>query len=326
MRTVIPLLVIAMALPVAPLQASMVTPAPQVSNRVSTLRITVLSTMLADRGIGEWGYAALVEVDGRTLLFDTGARPETVLRNAEELGVDLSVVTDVIISHSHGDHTGGLLVLRDQFLQRNPAAMGRVHVAEGAFWSRLDAQGREVNSLVLARQQYESTGGVFVEHAEPVELAPGVWLTGPVPRVHPERNWSVTWRVRSPDGMVEDNVPEDASLIINTPEGLVVLTGCGHAGIVNTAEYALRVAGTNSVHAIVGGLHLFAADDEVLAWTGTRLRALGVQHFLGGHCTGIEATYRLRELLGLNRRTAVVSAVGSSFTLGAGIDPLRLAR
>ena len=93
--------------------------------KLRSARITILSTMLADtRGIGEWGFAALVEADGHRLLFDTGARPETVLRNAVELGVDLAGVAEVILSHHHGDHTGGLLVLRRELGQKNPRRSG----------------------------------------------------------------------------------------------------------------------------------------------------------------------------------------------------------
>src|ERR1700741_4966202 len=77
---------------------------------VHQLKITVLSTMLADHdGVGEWGFAALVEADGRRLLFDTGARPDTVLINAAALHIDLSSIQDVVLSHNHADHTGGLV-------------------------------------------------------------------------------------------------------------------------------------------------------------------------------------------------------------------------
>src|SRR4029079_18855222 len=96
------------------------TPAAQ---KVRSLHITILSTMLADRGVGEWGFAALVEADGRRILYDTGNRPETVLNNARELGIDLSTVTDVVLSHHHGDHTGGLLTLRRELAKVNPAAL-----------------------------------------------------------------------------------------------------------------------------------------------------------------------------------------------------------
>src|SRR5256712_10782341 len=100
--------------------------APPPAHQVKSFHITILSTMLADRGVGEWGFAALVEVDGRRLLFDAGYRPETVLQNARELGIDLSSVADVVLSHHHGDHTGGLATLRRELAKKNPAALSRV--------------------------------------------------------------------------------------------------------------------------------------------------------------------------------------------------------
>src|SRR5689334_3890867 len=101
--------------------------------QVHALKVTVLSTMMAEGGVGEWGYAALVEVDGRRILYDTGARPQTVLANAREFGIDLSSVEDVVLSHNHDDHTGGLLTLRNALKAKNPKALSRVHVAEGFF-------------------------------------------------------------------------------------------------------------------------------------------------------------------------------------------------
>ena len=98
------------------------------------VKVTILSTMLAgdrSRGIGEWGFAALLEVDGQRLLIDTGERPETVLKNASELGIDLSDVTDLVITHSHGDHTAGLLTLRRELAKRNARALSRAHVPQG---------------------------------------------------------------------------------------------------------------------------------------------------------------------------------------------------
>ncbi|HEX8702925.1 MAG TPA: MBL fold metallo-hydrolase, partial [Myxococcaceae bacterium] len=163
---------------------------------MKNLRVTVLSTMLSDeKGIGEWGFAALVEADGRRILFDTGYLPNTVHQNAQDLGIDLSDITDVIISHHHDDHTGGLVTLRRELSKKNPAALSRAHVGQGIFLSRPGKSG-EGNPMVGFRGEYEALGGQFVEHKEPVELAPGVWLTGPVPRVHPERNWSGKARIQ----------------------------------------------------------------------------------------------------------------------------------
>ena len=299
-------------------------------HRASAVRVTVLSTMLAGdprfKGIGEWGYSALVEVDGRRLLLDTGARSETVLQNARELGLDLASVTDVVLTHNHWDHVGGLLTLRREFSKRNPAALSRVHVGRGIFWPRPSAGGKEDNGLLPLKAEFEATGGAFVEHSEPTELLPGVWITGPIPRPNPERNYDRAGRVRTPNGVVEDDLPEDTALVIDTQEGLIVLSGCGHAGIINTIEYARKVVRPAPVHAAIGGLHLFRADEAQLSWTAARLKEFGLANLLAAHCTGMEATFRLRELVGLNRQTAVVGAVGSSFTLGKGIDPLQLAR
>jgi 7,8-dihydropterin-6-yl-methyl-4-(beta-D-ribofuranosyl)aminobenzene 5'-phosphate synthase len=296
------------------------------TERVRSLRILILSTMLAEEGIGEWGFAALVEADGRRILFDTGARPETVLQNARELGVDLSDISDVVLSHNHSDHVGGLLPLRRELSRKNRSAVSRAHVAPGIFWSRPAADGRESNAMLALKAAYETEGGRFVEHAEPFSLSPGVWLTGPVPRIHPERNWSVSGQMKSPSGLVEDTLPEDQSLVFDTERGLVLLSGCGHAGIINTIEQARSKIRNAPLHAAIGGFHLFAADDPSLEWTAAKLREFGLGHFIGAHCTGIEAVFRIREGAGLERRTSVVGAVGASFTLGEGIQPLRLAR
>lgn len=294
------------------------------------LKVTVLSTMLAgdvDRGVGEWGFAALLDVDGQRLLIDTGQRPETVLRNATELGIDLSTVTDVVMTHNHGDHTAGLVTLRRELSRKNPRALSRVHVGKGIFLRRHNSEGRDTNGLLPFRASYEALGGTFVEHDGPTRLLPGVWLTGPVPRVHPERNFGGGLRLATPAGEVEDTVPEDSSVLVESPNGLVVISGCGHAGIINTLEYARSaIVKGATVHAVIGGFHLFAATDDQLSWTADKLRQFGLRHMLGAHCTGIEAVFRIRQLAGLTRQTAVVGAVGSSFTLGTGINALALAR
>ena len=180
--------------------------------------------------------------------------------------------------------------------------------------------------MTALRAAYEATGGKFVVHSRPSEILPGVWVSGPVPRPYPERNWPHAGRIKTPQGMVEDSIPEDMSVYIDTPRGLVVITGCGHAGAINTVQHARSVVREAPAYGVIGGLHLFASSDRDVEWTATKLKEFGVAHLLGAHCTGIEATYRLRQLAGLERKTAVVAAVGSSFSLDGGIDPLALAR
>ncbi|HWX25775.1 MAG TPA: MBL fold metallo-hydrolase, partial [Vicinamibacteria bacterium] len=196
----------------------------------------------------------------------------------------------------------------------------------GIFWPRLDAQGKALVGVKPIREAYEAQGGTFVELDAPRQILPGVWLTGPVPRTYPERNWSGKGRLETPRGVEEDTIPEDQSLVLDTDRGLVVVLGCGHAGVINTLTYARRVVREAPIYAVIGGLHLYEKDDETLDWTATKLRELELMHLLGAHCTGLEAVYRIREKAGLSRRTCLVGAVGASFTLEKGIDPLDLAR
>ena len=129
---------------------------------VKTLKVTVLSTMLVGRpstGIGEWGFAAVLEADGHRILIDTGARAETVLKNVAELKVDLSDITEVVLTHNHGDHTGGLIALRREFMKKNPRALSRVHVPQGIFLSRKTPGGIETNGLTPIRAEYKSWAG-----------------------------------------------------------------------------------------------------------------------------------------------------------------------
>ena len=290
------------------------------AHQAQALKVTTLSTMLSDLdGFGEWGYSALVEVDGRRILFDTGANPDTVLKNAAALHIDLSLVEDVVISHFHGDHTGGLVTLRKALMAKNPAALSHVYVGAGVFEPRYRSGGvpETDDDFSAMANAYRATGGRITEVAGPTELAPGVWLTGPVPRVHNETNYGKSIFVKVDGKLVVDTVLDDTSLVIATAGGSVIVTGCGHAGIMNIAEDAKAITGDARLVAVIGGIHLFSAPDKVLVETAARLK--GLAYLFAAHCTGIEATFRLRELLGLDRRTAVVAAVGSSFTLGQGI-------
>lgn len=285
--------------------------------QVSKLKITTLSTMLSSRGIGEWGYSALVEADGNKILFDAGNRAETVLQNAKELGVDLSQVQDVFLSHNHGDHTGGLVTLRNAFKAINPKAFSRVHVGKGIFAKRVSYH----NDMLDIKKQLEAEGVTFIVYDNQQEVFPGVWITGPIDRIHQEKNWNGQGKIETQYGEIEDIIAEDQSLAINTEKGFVLVSGCGHAGIVNTMEHLHRKIAAKPIYAAVGGFHLVNASDEHLKWTAEKLKNFGTTKIIGAHCTGINSLYTLKLLLGLSRSNAVVGSVGDSFDLKQGINP-----
>jgi 7,8-dihydropterin-6-yl-methyl-4-(beta-D-ribofuranosyl)aminobenzene 5'-phosphate synthase len=105
------------------------------SAQIHALKVTLLSTMLVgdDTGLGEWGFSALIEADGHRLWLDTGYHPDNVLQNARDLKIDLSDVKEVILSHNHSDHVGGLITFRREMMKRNPSALSVVHVARAIF-------------------------------------------------------------------------------------------------------------------------------------------------------------------------------------------------
>lgn len=291
---------------------------PAEGHRVEALAITVLSTTKAPVGEGEWGFSALVEADGRRILFDTGAEPETVLHNAKALGVDLTTIPMVVLSHHHDDHVGGLMTLRRAVALRAPAALATVHVGAGIFAPRRrGTKPGEINTMIATRSAFETTGGTFVVHEQPGEIAPGVWVTGPVPRVHPERNWSGARMIEGPEGWVEDTLPEGQELVIDTDEGLVVLSGCGHAGVVNIVTHARASIREAPVRAAVGGFHLMDATPAQIEWTGERLREAGLQELLAAHCTGEPAIRHFGEHVVRKGGRAVELGVGGRFELHA---------
>jgi 7,8-dihydropterin-6-yl-methyl-4-(beta-D-ribofuranosyl)aminobenzene 5'-phosphate synthase len=292
--------------------------------QVHILKITVLSTNLAEAGLGEWGFSALVEADGHRILLDTGLRSDTVLQNARDLEINLSNVKEVILTHNHWDHVGGLMALRREMMKKDSSALSQAHVAQGIFYSRPSPAG-EGNGMIELKKEYEATGGRFIEHSEGYELFPGAWMTGPVPRPHPER-YGEGGKVLTPAGLIDDTVPEDQSLVVNTPQGLVVVTGCAHAGIITILTSARSRFPAEPVHAVVGGLHLFPATDAQLDWTADRLKEFKLTNLMGTHCTGLEALYHIRGRLKLPRSAAVVGGVGSTFVLGEGIHPGPIAR
>jgi len=295
------------------------------AQQAKNVKITILSTMLADEGIGEWGFSALVEVDGSRILFDAGARENTVIQNTAELNIDLSNITNLIFSHNHDDHTAAWLAVRKNYTAKNPDALSVTHVGDGFFLTRLNRKGELNNKRKTDSAAYVQTGGKVIVYSKFSNFMPGVYLTGPVPRKFPEKNFPAGLRIKTSGGSIEDNIPEDMSMAISTAKGIILLTGCGHAGIINTVEYIQQQL-KQPVITVIGGFHLFNLGDKELQWTADQLKKAGVQNLIGAHCTGIEAVYELRKSIGLDRKHCVVGAVGASYDLEKGIYPGAIAQ
>ena len=284
--------------------------------KIKDFKITILSTMLSDSHIGEWGFSAMIEVDGERILFDAGSRENTVVQNAKELSINLDNIDNIFLSHNHKDHTGGLITLKKEY----PNSFKKAHVGEGIFYSRPNAEGDD-NYILSNKNTLENLGIKFISHKNPTQLIPGLWTTGQVPRKYDEKNWSgVSKMIDSKGNIVEDIIPEDQSLFFDTENGIVLISGCGHAGLANTLDYVQKIIPGRPIYKIIGGFHLLKLNNDKLEWTAKKMREAGVNYFVGAHCTGLNSTYSIRNFLGLTSESALVGSVGTVIT-AKGIFP-----
>ena len=246
------------------------------------MKLTVLidnNTYIDEYYLGEPAVSDLVEDGERVILFDTGYS-DAFLTNAARMKQDLSRVTDIVLSHGHNDHTGGLSAFFERYSQ--PV---RLHAHPGVF-SPKRVDGLDVGSpLPLSRLPN------WVEpklSRKPARISEHVWYLGEIPRVYSfEAECAIGETLSACGGCwEEDRLPDDTSLALDLPEGVFVVTGCAHAGVCNTVRYAKEMTGKDRALGVLGGFHLFETGD-VLNQTIATLRELGVERVYPAHCTSL---------------------------------------
>ena len=282
--------------------------------------ITVLATNIANfKGIGEWSFSALLESENESIIFDTGFDENTVLHNADLLGKDLSKVEKVILSHFHGDHTGGLIKLRKTFMKENPDAFSEVYVAEGFFEQRYDENGNlrgfiggfdDVKRFI---QETKKLGINFNVIDKPYEIANNLMLTGPVERIFEKVVVSPGFFIKENGQLIDDLLKDDQSLGIKTSKGWYMMSGCGHAGMMNTA-HKFQTIDDNDVYGAIGGFHLYRSSDDDISKTAQSLKEFGLKQLVGGHCTGIHAARKIADIASISRDNLSHGAIGTVIT------------
>jgi 7,8-dihydropterin-6-yl-methyl-4-(beta-D-ribofuranosyl)aminobenzene 5'-phosphate synthase len=276
-------------------------------------RPTAVTVVIDNNALGlgmakQWGLSFWIEAAGSKVLLDCGAS-RAFLRNARALGLPLHELDALVLSHGHYDHSGSLA----QVIAAAPGA--RLVVHPGALVPRYNLEktgkrrpiGLPDASLAALREQPERTTWA----TGPTPVAPGVWASGPLPRRHPLELAEPAFFLDDAC-TIHDEVVDDQALWIETPEGLIVLCGCAHAGVINTIEHVRAVAadrgvtetsepsegGAAMVRAVLGGFHLLQAKKDRLQATADYLESLDLEVCAPCHCTGKRATALLRARLG----------------------------
>lgn len=254
---------------------------------VPTVSLTILSDNIARPPLeSEHGFAVWIATPSAKILFDTGAGP-AMLRNADTLGIDLSEADLIVLSHGHYDHTGNLA----EALRRAPRA--RLVLHPEALRPRYSI--RDTPKFIgMPQDARDAIAALPPERlrwiAEPTAIAEGVWITGPVPRRTDFEDVGGPF-FRDDAGRTPDDIPDDLSLWIDMPGGLVACLGCCHAGVVNTLEHIGTLTGGRPVRLLVGGMHLVNADARRLAATAADLKARAIPRIVPCHCTGDAASF-----------------------------------
>ena len=253
--------------------------------------LTTLSENAAIMGnfLVEWGFSILIEIGEMNILFDTG-KTVSAAYNADTLGIDLTKVDKIVLSHSHYDHTGGLREMLRRIKKEEIEVIAHPHLWANRY-NRREGEKDRFMGVPFPRQELENFGAVFNMTAKPVKITDNIVTSGEVPMVtdFEEVDPGEKRFIKGDTGLLPDELLDDQAIFINTESGLVILSGCAHRGIINTIYHAQQITGIKAIHAVVGGAHLVEASEERIWQTIVALKELNVQKLGLCHCTSLPA-------------------------------------
>ena len=251
------------------------------SVEMGSIRI-VVDNKAADGFVAEHGFALWIKEDEREILFDTGNR-EALLPNCRRLELNFSSLTDLVLSHGHYDHTGGVdAVVRE-------AGDLQVYLHQAAMQPRYSEGDGETKSVRMPAAAMRSLWQLPEDSihwlTHPVRISSHMGLSGPISR---QTEYEDTGGSFYYDPLAErpDPIEDDNALWIDTAEGLVICVGCSHAGIVNTIRAITDLAGKTKISCVIGGLHLLNSTADRLERTAEALNEFDLRQLVACHCTG----------------------------------------
>jgi 7,8-dihydropterin-6-yl-methyl-4-(beta-D-ribofuranosyl)aminobenzene 5'-phosphate synthase len=234
--------------------------------------------------IGEHGLSFYIETEKNRILFDVG-QGLAIANNAKVLGIDLSAIETVALSHGHYDHAGGL----KRLLECNTNFT--LHAHPSVFDKKLKRAGNNYKFIgsPLAKDVLEQNGINLMLEKKPVQISPGIMTTGEIPMENDFEETGSGFYIESGGEILADFLADDQGIILDAEKGSVVLLGCSHRGVINTLNHVVKLTSGRTIHAILGGFHLGNASESKLRTIMDHLSGFGLEKIGVGHCTGSTA-------------------------------------
>jgi len=230
----------------------------------------------------------------RNILFDVGPVAEPVIYNAKKLNLKLPDVDMIVLSHCHFDHTAGLAGVITEIGHEVPI-FGHPDI----FRPNFTLKPEFMNYAMVAenrRENIEKLGGYFVLTKSAIEPIPGFMITGEVEMstVFEKTGGISCFTIDAEGNLVPDKLKDDYSVVINLKDkGIVIITGCGHAGPVNIIKHSIKISGVDKLEGIMGGFHLLQAGEERINLTIEEIRKFKPRWIAPMHCTGVIPTAKM---------------------------------
>jgi 7,8-dihydropterin-6-yl-methyl-4-(beta-D-ribofuranosyl)aminobenzene 5'-phosphate synthase len=283
------------------------------------LKITFLidNTVYLQNLKAEHGLSIMLEFSKEKILFDCG-QSEAVLDNAKNLNINLMDISKIVLSHGHYDHSGGLLsvlkyINKEINIFAHPAIFGKRYVAKNSL-SNIDLDSKRYIGIPDSQKTYEKHGALFNLNSSSVYLSKDIILSGWIPRKNDfekvEDEFVKEIDINKSDNyIIHDEVDDDNAIIVNDSDGIIIISGCAHSGIINIVNRAIDLTKKQRIKAIIGGLHLSSRDDYYVNQTISGLKKYDIDLIIPAHCTGLSAMCKLKEAF---NEKCVFGSVGKS--------------
>lgn len=247
--------------------------------------------------LGQHGISFLItaERDGmvKNILVDVAQNPDALIENIDKMQIDLSCIDAVVLTHCHYDHTQGLGKVLKEIGKKDLPIIAHPDIFRLNFIT--DPYLRHVGVMDGDKKaDIEASGGTLYLTKDPLEIMPGLITTGEVERVTDFEEVGINLFTIENSEVKTDMMLDDISVVVNVKgRGLVIITGCSHAGIANVTRQAIKLTDTEKIHGIIGGLHLIEASESRIKKTAQALKEFNPDWIYAGHCTGFRAQVEL---------------------------------